>query len=151
MLRSLIVGPAPHSPPSARCTSSYSVVSCLPLTPPPQDHLPTWESPVSIPAYLKNVSLPSITPHYLRPTPPPLPFPPHYFRIPVAAAPLLLPKSFSTWPPVVTPQLPASTAACATPPLPRIPSTLHRPQILAKGPPTLLPPLVSFRYIIAAV
>ena len=99
----------------------------------------------------KPVSLPSLTHHCPRPTPPTLAHPRHTFRITVAAVPPLLPKYFSTWPPIVALQPPAATTARATSPLPCIPSPLHRPQILAEGPPTPLPLLASCRFIPEAV
>ena len=83
--------------------------------------------------------------------PPPLYLPRYAYQITVAATALLLQEYFSTWPPVVAPQHIYATTAHATSLLSNIPSPLHRPQILAKGPPTSLPSLASCQYIPAAV
>ena len=106
-LHSLLIGPAPSSTPDVLCPSSPTVFFHLSPPLPPQDYMPTWAYPVSVPAHRKPVSLPSLTHHYPIPTPHPLPSPCHAYRIPIAASPPLLPKYFSTWPPVVV-----SSASC---------------------------------------
>ena len=89
LLRILLSGPAPPSPPAVQCPSSLAVVFCLPLLPPPQDHLPTWVYPVFVPEYQNPFSLPFLTHHHPKPTHPPLPFPRHACRITFTAASMI--------------------------------------------------------------
>ena len=67
LLRSLIIGLAPLSPPAVRCPASPAVVLHPHST---WDHLPTRSSSVSVPAYQKTFALLSLTCHYQRPTSP---------------------------------------------------------------------------------
>ena len=68
--------------------------------------------PPSPSQHTKNLSLSLLSPLTTQDRPPlPFPSPHHACQIPIAAAPLLLPKYFSMWPPVADPQPPASTTA----------------------------------------
>ena len=144
LFRSLINGTAPPSPPSARCPSPPAVVFGLPPppppSPPPQDYPPTWASPISVPSYPKPIYLLSLTHHCLIRTSPPLPCPRHACRIVVAVAPPLLPKYFSTCPPVVAPQPLAATTVCTTSPLP------HRARRVRPNKINMTATLISCKY-----
>ena len=83
-----------------------------------RDHPPTRASPVSVPEYRKTFAHLPLTYPFQSLTPPPLPLPLHKFRIPVATAPFLPPKSLLTWNSVIV-QLPhfVTMAPGAPPPL----------------------------------
>ena len=108
-------------------------------------------SPRLRPSITKTPSPPFSHHHYPIPTPPPLPLSLHTCQIPVTTATSLLPKYFSTSPPVVATHPPAATMAHGTSPLPHISYPLHKSQILAEGPLTPLPLLASHWYIPSAV
>ena len=124
LLRSLIIGPAPTSPPDFRCPASPSVAFRPGYA---QDHPPTWASPVSIPAYQKTFARLSLTHHFQILTPPLLPRPHHDFRITVAATPTLPPKYLLTWISAVFTQPPVTITDLETSSLPHIPSILNIP------------------------
>ena len=86
----------------------------------------------------KPVTLASLTRHHYRRTLPLLPIPHHNCQITITTAPTLLPKYLLVWYSDVVLQPSISATACTTSPLLFIPSPLHRPRILAVGPPTLL-------------
>ena len=60
-LRSLLIEPAPPYPHAVQFPAFPAVIFRLPLPPPQQSHPPTWDSPVSIPAYQKPITHPSLT------------------------------------------------------------------------------------------
>ena len=126
LLHILLIGPDPPSTYAVRCPASPSFAFRPGSA---QDHPPTWESSVSVPAYQKTFACLSLTRHFQRPTPHLLLHPQHTCRIPVAAAPTLPPKYLLTWISAVAPQPPVATMALEASPLPHIPSPLHIPRI----------------------
>ena len=93
LLRSLIIGLAPLSPPAVRCPASPAVVLHPHST---WDHLPTRSSSVSVPAYQKNLCPPF--PHLSLPetyfSSPLIPHSHYVWQIPITAAPMLPPNIF---------------------------------------------------------
>ena len=111
LIYSLLIVPVPPSPLAVWYLAS-PVVVFLPAS--ARYHTPTWASPIFAPAYRKKTALLSLTRHYQRPTPPLLPHPYHACQIPVAAAPMPLPKYLLTLPSDVVMQPPVATTAHAT-------------------------------------
>ena len=131
------IEPTPPSPPVVQCSVS-SAVFFRPAS--AQDHPPTRASPVSFLPYQESpATLSYLTCHRQSPTLPLLPSPRHACHIPVAAAPTLLPKYLLAWSSAAVFQSSDATTAHATSPLSFIPYHLHRPRILAVGPPISLP------------
>ena len=108
-------------------------------------HPTTRESPVSVLEYLKTLPRLPLTRNLHIPTPPPLPRSCHAFQIPVAAAPLLPPKSLLTWPSAIFQLTPAPTTAPGVSAPPLIPYTLRITQRWAVRPPTSILSPVSFQ------
>ena len=118
LLRILLIGPAPTSPPDVRCPASPAV-TFLPGS--ARDHQPTRVSPVSVPEFLKTFDRLSLTRHFQRPNPPIPPRPHHAFRIPIAASPTLPPKYLLMWLSDVVLQPPVAITALNPPPPPLYP------------------------------